>query len=86
MGQSRANPSRTSISEQTTNVEWVLIRPPIVRRATRFPGHVGLLVDRDEPSDGERARALLDTALEVYRRIGMPWHIERAEALVAETS
>ena len=45
-----------------------------------------MLVDRDTSGDRERARELLETALEVYRRIGMPWHIERAEALAAETS
>ena len=45
-----------------------------------------MLVDRDDPGDRERAGALLDSALQIYRKIGMPWHVERAEKLVAEAS
>ncbi len=45
-----------------------------------------MLVDHDSPGDRVRAGELLHRALEVYRKIGMPWHVERAEKLVAEAS
>jgi tetratricopeptide (TPR) repeat protein len=58
--------------------------PFISEQAEARYWYARMLVDRDAPGDRERARDLLDTALTVYRRIGMPWHIERAEALSAE--
>ena len=45
-----------------------------------------MLVDRDESDDRQRAQELLETALKVYKRIGMPWHIERAEELAADAA
>ncbi len=45
-----------------------------------------MLVDRNAAGDRERARELLDTALAVYREIGMPRHVEIAEKLLAESS
>jgi hypothetical protein len=51
-----------------------------------------MLIDRDGPGDPstgsgrdrDKARELLTEAMAVYRRIGMPKHIEMAEALLAE--
>ena len=45
-----------------------------------------MLVDRNASGDREKARDLLDTALAVYREIGMPTHVEMAEKLLAESS
>ena len=45
-----------------------------------------MLVDRSAPGDRKKARDLLDMALEVYREIGMPRHLEMTEKLLAESS
>ena len=45
-----------------------------------------MLVDRNSPGDRKKARDLLDTALEVYREIGMPTRVEMTEKLLAESS
>lgn len=45
-----------------------------------------MLVDRNAPGDREKASDLLDTALAVYREIGMPAHVEMSEKLLAESS
>ena len=45
-----------------------------------------MLLDRNAPGDRERARDLVDTALAVYREIGMPKHVEIAGKLLAESS
>ena len=45
-----------------------------------------MLVDRNSPGDREKAQDLLDTALALYREIGMPRHAETAEKLLAESS
>ena len=39
-----------------------------------------MLIDRDDPGDRDKARDLLTEAIEDYRRIGMPKHVEIAEA------
>jgi tetratricopeptide (TPR) repeat protein len=39
------------------------------------------LLRRGDEASGERARTLLDTALEGFRELGWIWHAERAEAL-----
>ena len=38
-----------------------------------------MLLDRGKPGDGEKARELLTEAVELYREIGMPKHLELAE-------
>jgi tetratricopeptide (TPR) repeat protein len=43
-----------------------------------------MLVDRDAAEDRRNAKPLLEAALAIYRRIGMPWHVTRAEALALE--
>ena len=45
-----------------------------------------MLLDRNTAGDREKARELLDTALALYREIGMPTHVEMAEKLLAEPS
>jgi hypothetical protein len=43
-----------------------------------------MLLDRAAPDGAERAADLLGGAVDVYRRIGMPRHLEMTEALLAE--
>ena len=45
-----------------------------------------MLLDRNASGDREKARDLLDTALALYREIGMPTHVETTEKLLAESS
>ena len=45
-----------------------------------------MLIDRGAPEDRATARALLETALAVYGKVGMPWHVARAEALAAKAT
>ncbi len=44
--------------------------------------HAAMLLDRNASQDRERARGLLDAALEGYTQIGMPRHVEIAKALL----
>ncbi len=55
-----------------------VIQQPEVRR-----WYARMLIDRDAPGDCEKARELLTEAIAMYRRIGMPKHVEMAEALLA---
>ena len=43
-----------------------------------------MLLDRDGPGDRDKARQLLTEAIAMYRQIGMPKHVEMAEALLRE--
>jgi hypothetical protein len=43
-----------------------------------------MLIDRDGPCDRDKARQLQTEAIAMYRRIGMPKHMEMAQALLAE--
>jgi tetratricopeptide (TPR) repeat protein len=56
----------------------VVIEQPEVRR-----WYARMLIDRDAPGDREKARGLLTEAVAMYRRIGMPKHVEMAEALLS---
>ena len=56
------------------------ISQPEVRRF-----YARMLIDRDGPGDRERATRLLDEALDMYRTLGMPKHLELAEGLVKQT-
>ncbi|MEE8346410.1 MAG: tetratricopeptide repeat protein, partial [Dehalococcoidia bacterium] len=56
------------------------IEQPEVRR-----WYARMLIDRDAPGDRDKARELLTEAIAMYRKIGMPKHVEMAEALLAET-
>jgi hypothetical protein len=41
-----------------------------------------MLLDRRCPGDADRARSMVEEAIAVYRRIGMPRHEQLAEALL----
>jgi tetratricopeptide (TPR) repeat protein len=56
----------------------VVIEQPEVRR-----WYARMLIDRDGPGDREKARELLTEAIAMYRRIGMPKHVEMAEVLLS---
>jgi tetratricopeptide (TPR) repeat protein len=43
-----------------------------------------MLLDRDVPEDRRKAKDLLETALAIYHKVGMRWHITRAESLAIE--
>ncbi|MEE8347443.1 MAG: AAA family ATPase, partial [Dehalococcoidia bacterium] len=57
----------------------VVMEQPEVRR-----WYARMLIDRDGPGDRDRARELLTEAIAMYRRIGMPKHVEMAEAMLGE--
>ena len=46
--------------------------------------HAWMLLDRDGPGDRDRAHALLGEAIERYRTIGMPKHVEIAGRMLAD--
>ena len=53
------------------------IAQPEVRR-----WYAKMLIDRNAPGDRDKARTLLGEAVEMYRMIGMPKHLEMAERMV----
>ncbi len=57
----------------------VVIAQPEVRR-----WYARMLIDRDAPGDRDKARELLTEAVAMYRQIGMPKHLEMAEAVLRE--
>jgi tetratricopeptide (TPR) repeat protein len=59
----------------------IVIEQPEVRR-----WYARLLIDRDGPGDRDKARELLTEAVAMYRKIGMPKHIEMAEAMLGEAA
>ncbi len=59
----------------------VVIEQPEVRRF-----YARMLIDRDGPGDRDKARELLTEAIDMYRKIGMPKHVEMAEALLSEAA
>jgi len=56
-----------------------VIQQPEVRR-----WYARMLIDRDGPGDRDKAFRLLTEAIAMYRRIGMPKHVEMAEALLTK--
>jgi tetratricopeptide (TPR) repeat protein len=57
----------------------VVMEQPGVRR-----WYARMLIDRNAPGDRDKARELLTEAIAMYRRIGMPKHVEMTEALLGE--
>ena len=55
------------------------LEQPEVRR-----WYARMLLDRDGAGDRKKARALLGEAIEMYTKIGMPKHVEMAEAMLGE--
>jgi hypothetical protein len=43
-----------------------------------------MLIDRDGPGDRDKTFRLLTEAVEMYKKIGMPKHVEMAEAPLRE--
>jgi len=58
--------------------------PHIIEQPEARRWYARMLIDRDAPGDRETARRLLTEAIEMYRRLGMPKHVEMAEALLAK--
>jgi len=58
----------------------VVIEQPEVRR-----WYARMLIDRDAPGDRDKARELLTEAIAMYGQIGMPKHVEMAEALLGQS-
>jgi len=66
--------------------------PIAMKQAEAFPNlleqaeirrlHAMMLLDRAAPGDRNQAQALLNQALETYTQIGMPRHLEIAQALI----
>ena len=56
------------------------LEQPEVRRF-----YAEMLLERGAPGDRETARALLSEALAMYRELGMPKHVEMAEAMLTGT-
>jgi hypothetical protein len=59
--------------------------PSVVKRADIRRFHAMMLIDRAAPGDRERARALLNDALQSYQRIKMPGHVGLTRALLEKT-
>lgn len=57
----------------------VVIEQPEVRR-----WYARMLIDRNAPGDRDKAFRLLTEAIDMYRQIGMPKHVDMAEALLSE--
>ena len=53
--------------------------PSIIDQPTARRWYAWMLLDRDAPGDREKARTLLEEAIEMYGTIGMPKHVEMAE-------
>ncbi|HEY2484906.1 MAG TPA: AAA family ATPase [Candidatus Binataceae bacterium] len=56
--------------------------PHLLEQAEIHRFHAMMLTDRGAPGDRGRAHTLLEQALESYRRIGMPRHIDLVQALL----
>ena len=56
--------------------------PDLLEQAEIHRFNAMVLLDRAASGDREQARTLLDKALELYKRIGMPRHIEMTQALL----
>jgi tetratricopeptide (TPR) repeat protein len=57
--------------------------PFVIEGAETRRWYAWMLLDRNAAGDRDRARSLVDEAIPVYRRIGMPRHEELARALVS---
>ena len=61
---------------QAEELPHVIAQPEVRRWYAR------MLLDRDQPGDRDKARTLLGEAVEMYRTIGMPKHLEMAERML----
>ena len=67
-----------------TALRQALDLPAVMEQAEVRRFYACMLIDRDGPGDRDKARELLTEAIEGYRRIGMPKHVEMAEALLTK--
>jgi tetratricopeptide (TPR) repeat protein len=58
--------------------------PHVIEQPEARRWYARMLIDRDGPGDRAKARELLTEAIAMYREIGMPKHVEMAEALLRE--
>jgi hypothetical protein len=58
--------------------------PVVVEQPEVRGWYARMLIDRDATGDRDKARELLTEAITMCQRIGMPKHVEMAEALVRE--
>ncbi len=56
--------------------------PFVIEGAETRRWYAQMLLDRDGPGDRDRARSLVEEAIPVYGRIGMPRHEELARTLL----
>jgi tetratricopeptide (TPR) repeat protein len=60
--------------------------PDRLEQAEIYRFHAMMLRDRASRGDREKAQTLLNEALEIYTHIGMPRHVEMAQALLARAA
>jgi hypothetical protein len=58
--------------------------PVVIAQPETQRWYARMLVDRDAPGDRDKAWRLLTEAIAMYRQIGMPKHVEMAEAMLGE--
>ena len=58
--------------------------PHIIEQPEARRFYARMLLDRNAPGGCEHARQLLIEAIDMYRRIGMPKHVEMAERMLRE--
>ncbi len=58
--------------------------PVVIAQSETRRWYARMLIDRDATGDRDKARELLTEAIAMYRQIGMPKHVEMAEALLRE--
>ncbi len=64
--------------EAADNLPVVIAQPEVRRWYAR------MLLRRDAPGDADNARTLIEEAISSYRKLGMPKHIDMAEAMLGE--
>lgn len=67
-----------------TSVHQAHELPIVIQQAEGRRWYVRMLIDRNASGDRGQARELLTQAIAIYRRIGMPKHVQMAEALLGK--
>jgi DNA-binding SARP family transcriptional activator len=57
--------------------------PSVIEGAETRRWYARMLLERDAPGDGDRARTLVEEAMPIYERVGMPRHVELARRLLS---